>query len=404
MDLQRQKRGLYLFSFSSCLRITDAVWVVLLAGRGFSLWQIGLAEGVFHCVSLACEIPSGMAADLLGRRRALACCGLLGAAGSLCMAFLPGFTGVCLAMALSALAYNLISGTQEALVYDSLLAAGAEGDYLQVNANCQQLENLGAAASDLASFLYGGLGFTGYYLADAGISLSRTFAALSLREPVVTAQQAARTAHPFAALGPRLRAHMAAAARFLTGSPAAARLIFADALLTLPSFLTLMYLQQRLSELGLPVAWLGVPVLLVSVGRMAGTAVGARLRPRSLLGLAAVCGGLIGLGTLCAGTAGLAVAVGGAVLASAAIDVWVLHCQRRLNRLFPSDQRATLVSVNSMVYSLLMIAVSPLVGWIGDAAGSAGAGLAALGLLLLAAGAAAGLLGLRRKRNAEVQK
>ena len=82
----------------------------------------------------------------------------------------------------------------------------------------------------------------------------------------------------------------------------------------------------------------------------------------------------------------------------------MLHCQRRLNRLFPSDQRATLVSVNSMVYSLLMIAVSPLVGWIGDAAGSAGAGLAALGLLLLAAGAAAGLLGLRRKRNAEVQK
>ena len=31
MNLERQKRRLYAFSFLSCLRITDAVWVVLLA-------------------------------------------------------------------------------------------------------------------------------------------------------------------------------------------------------------------------------------------------------------------------------------------------------------------------------------------------------------------------------------
>ena len=72
MNLPRQKKWLYAFSFTSCLRITDAVWVVLLAARGYSLWQIGLAEGIFHCVSLTCEIPSGMAADLMGRRRTLA--------------------------------------------------------------------------------------------------------------------------------------------------------------------------------------------------------------------------------------------------------------------------------------------------------------------------------------------
>ena len=62
-----------------CLDITTAVWVALLAARGYSLWQIGLAEGVFHVVSLMAEIPSGMAADLLGRKRTLALSGVMAA-------------------------------------------------------------------------------------------------------------------------------------------------------------------------------------------------------------------------------------------------------------------------------------------------------------------------------------
>ncbi len=398
MNLKKQKRRLYAFSFASCLRITDAVWVVLLASRGYSLWQIGLAEGLFHCVSLVCEIPSGMAADLLGRRRTLACSGLLGAAGALSMAFSTNFGGVCLAMAFSALSYNFISGTQEAVLYDSLLACGAEEEYLGVCARCSQLENVGSALSDLASFLSAVLSFTGYYLADAAISMIRTLAALGLAEPVVTAGQAARQKAPFAGLPERLRSHVSACVRFLAGNPAAARLILADALVALPSYLTLMYLQQRLSDLGLPTAWLGIPVLLISLGRIAGTAVGERLRPRSLLGFAALCAGLVGLGTMGAGLAGAAASVACAMLAAAAMDVWYLHVQKRLNALYPSDQRATLVSVNSMVYSVLMIAASPLTGWAGDLAGSAGAGLVLLGGALTAGAVLAGLAWLLRQR------
>ena len=62
MNLKKQFFCLYTTSLFSGLRITDAVWVALLAARGFSLWEIGLAEGIFHGVSLAFEVPSGMAA------------------------------------------------------------------------------------------------------------------------------------------------------------------------------------------------------------------------------------------------------------------------------------------------------------------------------------------------------
>ena len=59
---------------------------------------------------------------------------------------------------------------------------------------------------------------------------------------------------------------------------------------------------------------------------------------------------------------------------------------QRFNDAIPSDRRATLISVDSMAYSVLMIPASPLIGLIADATGRAGAGLCALGALVLASG------------------
>ena len=103
MNLQKQLRCVYLHAFTSTLRFTDAVWVALLAARGFTLAQIGLAEGVFHGVSLLCEVPSGMAADLLGRRRTLIFGGALGVVSAATMAFAPSLAFICAGMGLKAL-------------------------------------------------------------------------------------------------------------------------------------------------------------------------------------------------------------------------------------------------------------------------------------------------------------
>ena len=140
IHLKKQLRCIYLSNFFSGLRITDAVWVALLAARGFSLWEIGLAESVYHIVSLLCEVPSGMAADLLGRKRALVAGGILAVLSSLLMAFAPGLFLICAAMGLNALSNTMFSGTDAALTYDSLKQAGQEERYLSVAANRSQEE------------------------------------------------------------------------------------------------------------------------------------------------------------------------------------------------------------------------------------------------------------------------
>jgi len=329
-----------------------------------------------------------MAADLMGRRRSLMAAGVCGVLSALFMAFSTGFFGVCLSMAFSVLACSFVSGSDEALLYDSLLQAGGAEDFVPVSARYARVQNLGAVLSNAASALCAVLSFRVFYLVDALVCLVRTAAARGLTEPVVTRQQAQREKKPFQALGRRFREHTAQAAGFLREHPETAAVMLADSFMALPGYLTLMFLQQRLSEQGVANLWLGLPVMLISLARMAGVTVGEKLSPRRLSRLYAACALLVGAGTVCAGTAPHIFAVLGAMLAAGALEAWTPHLQKYLNARFPSDRRATLVSVNMMVYSLLMIGASPAVGWLGDLRASAGAGLCALGILVTVSGPA----------------
>ena len=122
---------------------------------------------------------------------------------------------------------------------------------------------------------------------------------------------------------------------------------------------------------------------------MLGTEVGRRVRPCSLRRFYAVCALLCGGGCVLVGAAPALGCIAGCMLVQGALEVWLLHEDRLLNDAIPSDQRATLISVDSMAYSLLMIPASPLVGAVGDVFGQAGAGLAALGVCVAVSGALA---------------
>lgn len=71
MSAKKQLNKLYQNNFLFNISIAGAAWVLLLVSRGFSLVQVGIAETVFHAVSIICEIPSGMFADVIGRKKSL---------------------------------------------------------------------------------------------------------------------------------------------------------------------------------------------------------------------------------------------------------------------------------------------------------------------------------------------
>lgn len=397
LNLKQQLRCIYISDFFSGLRITDAVWVALLAARGFSLWEIGLAESVYHIVSLFCEVPSGMAADLLGRRKTLLSGGVLTVTCNLLMAFAPNLFTICLAMGLNALAMTMFSGTFTALVYDSLKTEGREDEYIQVSANSSQISMLANAIGSLASLLKRFLGFAGFYLLSAAFEGVSTAALALMEEPIVTAAQANREKHALRTLPEQFRQLVRDSLHVLHTCPMAGKLIASSALISVPSYLTKMFLQQRLVELGWPTELLFLPLLLGGLACVAGTEIGRRVRCRSMRRLYTACALLCGVGTLLVGAAPAWGGILGMMLVQGVLEVYLLHESQKLNDAIPSDQRATLISVDGMAYSLLMIPASPLVGAVGDAFGQAGAGLALLGGVIVLSGVA--LLGKKPQRS-----
>ena len=388
LNLKKQLACIYTSDFFSGLRITDAVWVALLAARGFSLWEIGLAESVYHIVSLFCEVPSGMAADLLGRRKTLLSGGVLTVTCNLLMAFAPNLFTICLAMGLNALAMTMFSGTFTALVYDSLKTEGREDEYIQVSANSSQISMLANAIGSLASLLKRFLGFAGFYLLSAAFEGVSTAALALMEEPIVTKAQASRGKQTLRALPEQFRQLVRDSLHVLHTCPMAGKLIASSALISVPSYLTKMFLQQRLVELGWPTELLFLPLLLGGLACVAGTEVGRRVRCRSMRRLYTACALLCGVGTLLVGAAPAWGGILGMMLVQGVLEVYLLHESQKLNDAIPSDQRATLISVDGMAYSLLMIPASPLVGAVGDAFGQAGAGLALLGGVIVLSGVA----------------
>ncbi|NGQ96733.1 MFS transporter [Brevibacillus sp. SYP-B805] len=126
---------LYLFAFLSAMRFDRALWMLYLVERGLNMSQVGLIESLFHAVIVLFEVPTGMVADLYGRKHSLLMGSLLSFFYALLMMIGGHFFVFSLAFALAGLAGTFRSGADNALLYDTLLHSGKTEDYTKVSGN-----------------------------------------------------------------------------------------------------------------------------------------------------------------------------------------------------------------------------------------------------------------------------
>ena len=357
-NLSRQKRALLLLEWSTGFHPAGSVWVLLLGLRGFSLVEIGLVESLFHVVSLCGELPSGLLADLLGRKRTLLLSQAMFVLCALLMAASHGMAGVCIAMAANALAYNLQSGTREAITYESMLEAGQEAAYLKFSSLQNGVYRFSSGGAMLLAGATVLLGWRAAYLLDGGIALLGLAAALCLREPVCPGRERPVRRSLPAALAETVRG----AWTLLKTDRTAVGIMLVNALVGACATLTRFFLQQRVEAAVAAPALLGPALFVLGLGGGLAGLLAVRL-DRMAYGRAVL---LTGAGTvLCAAAARgsfLPVLMAAGLAAGLLDDSLQLISDKRLNDRFPSAQRATLVSVSSMAFSLFMIPLSPLFG------------------------------------------
>ena len=356
MNLKYQIRKLLMLEALWSFRLGGSLWVMFLGLRGFSLAEIGLAEGFFHLVSILGELPSGLAADLLERKRVLTASQGLFGLSAVIMLFSKGFWGVLLSMGLNALGYNLASGTREALTYDSLLQMGREGEYLPLAARQNMVYRGGDVLVTLLAGVALTLGWQICYVLDGAFSLAGLMVAANLTEPEIQSGEdnASRS----------FLAYVYSTIQFLRLDRKAVGLMLFNAFVGAAAILTGFYLQDALPKAGTPAALLGPLLLMKGIGGILGSrlapCLGRWSRPLGWgLPVAAVAAGA----GLAFGDGYFLMALGG-FLAGMGDDALELQVEEELNRRFPSSQRATLISVSSLCFSLTMVILSPLGGFL----------------------------------------
>lgn len=365
LNIKKQLRHFYAFEAVISFRITDVVWVLFLLNRGYSLAQVGIAEGIFHLTSLICEVPSGMAADVFGRKRTLALSGVAGVISSLFMGFGNRIEFIFLGMLFSAVAISMMSGTEEAILYDSLVETDREDNYKSARVRMSVIARVCSTASCLFSPIAIYMGYQNVYLLSAFLNVLQIYIAMQMEEPVVTEKQRERQKDPFGQMKERWREHIHETFSFIKEHPDTMCKLLANAAIACPCYLTLMYLQEHLVACGWPEEWIGIPMFVIP---MAGTA-GAWLASKSRLNLykaALICGIAGGIGAIFAGSSLIVLAIAGAMTGRMCEGFFEIIVSERTNQDFHSDQRATMISVDAMLYSILMIIISPLTGYLGE--------------------------------------
>lgn len=391
----RTLRRFYAYRLTWEAKFESAIWIIYLQSRGYSLAEIGLAESAFHLAPVLLEVPSGALADLIGRRWTLMISGLLMATGVALLWLAPSLPVVMLALFLSGASYSFASGSDQAYLYDAL-GEDPEG-HARYTGILGRLLGAAYVVGAAATWLGAALSEISYGIPFAlviGAGLGGAWLAAGLAEaPRKRGTEGVRRS---------VTAHAGAARAVLARRPDVAVVLLLSGLFWTAATVAHLYLQAAFTARGLSNSNIGLVVGISLLLNAAGAALLGRVAPRGrfarqFAGVAAVAG--LGL----AGTAAehIVLAIGAYLVAQIAYGLGEPLLIAWFNRQVPSEQRATILSLDSWIFSVVMIVVFPVAGAMAERLGWATLYLAC-GAVTLVLGAAVLVAARRHSRSGRV--
>ncbi len=135
--MRRNLHRYYVYTVLSSLAFTWTTWFVFVDSRG---GNPGWAESAFHLAILLGEVPTGVVADLLGRRRSMLIGLVLGAASFFGYGLIRDTLTACLMLGITGLSLTFISGADAALLYETAAALGGEDFARRATARASALQ------------------------------------------------------------------------------------------------------------------------------------------------------------------------------------------------------------------------------------------------------------------------
>ena len=329
--------------------------MAILAARGYSLVEIGIAETVFHITSLIFEIPSGVLADVLGRKKMLIVSTIMRMIGNAIMIFM-----VCLSIAFMALSYNFSSGSGDALAYDSMKLADVESSFERYESNQLIIYRLCSGISTLCAGFALSIGHRIAYGTDLITGVIQILVLSSLHEVYAADHQKYGNNN----ICRRLIMCFKESFAFIKEVRRVIGLMLCNSLVGAVDILLLFFLQAKLPEKGIPEWALGLALLFMEMGGIVGAKVILKIPKLRYQCVFSISVFLVIIGFLAEHSSLYWVMVLGGFIAAVGDDALQVRTNALLQNMFPSQQRATLTSVESFSFSVIMIILSPIAGFV----------------------------------------
>ena len=373
--LRNNVRFDYISNFLQNLNMQSSVWVLYLAYCGMNLAEIGLLEGIYHATSIVCEVPSGAAADLFGRKKCMVLSRICIALSCIIMLFSAHFWLFAVSFMMQALGNNLNSGSEEALIYDSMKALGKEEHYMGVYGRLNVVIEVSQQLAAVMGGILAEYSFAWCYAACCVIAVTALIPVLFMTEVPPGEKTEKSPADSLVAK------HFRTSVQILKSDVRILNMIVFYAVVFAGGTVLFFYSQQYYAELGYSKIGISIIMLIAGVVSCMGALAGKRLflkMGKKLVLLAGVC---IAAAFICYGFQNVSVSVAAFAIAEFFNSALYLVQSDSFNTLIPSGQRATLISVDSMCFSVAMIVMFPLTGALADMWGLA-AVFAGTGVLL----------------------
>ena len=161
MELRHNILKMYLLKGVLWFMVAMPIIVLFFQEHGLSLTEVMILQAIYSLSVALFEIPSGYIADIFGRKQSIVVSTIFSFIGFLVFSFYGGFYAFAVAQVLVGIGGSLISGSDSALLYDTLLETGDKTTYTKIEGRSYAIGNFSEA---LAGILGGFLAVGSIYL------------------------------------------------------------------------------------------------------------------------------------------------------------------------------------------------------------------------------------------------
>lgn len=359
LQLRKNVYKNYVYTLLQNIDLTRGIWMIYLASKGMSLTQLGLLETIFHITSFTMEVPTGAVADIFGRKISRIIGRILSLVSVVILLLANSFLWFAISFIFTALSYNLESGAGDALIYDSLKEIGDEESYMKVSGR----KELFYQVAGVISFFVGGYLATKSY--DIAFLITIIIAVLTIVQSFTFKEPTVGRVKSETPEGNVFISQLKTSWKVIIKKPKVGFLILFTQILMAFCTCIFFYLQNYLKGYGYSEAIIGVIYAVCSLASaLVSTQVHTiekKIKEKGILLLTP----LLTVGCIW----GIALSKYHYVffvLLMITEGIIYVSISDYINKMIPSESRATILSFASMVFSFFMITLFPIVGVIGD--------------------------------------